>query len=184
MSTKLHIVLAITAAPLLLAPTCAKNNATEGDAKICQDAVLHLENTCGVAGAVGSGACTLEDECVANCVLATSCDGLTGADEAAAAAYDACATDCNGSAGTGGDDQPAPDPTCSPCAAFLNGTATYEEVCADGQLLLDAWSACICEGPCQIECFEHCQGFDPHLLCSDCVEQSCAAETQACRDAT
>ncbi|MBW2458855.1 MAG: hypothetical protein JRI68_30425 [Deltaproteobacteria bacterium] len=182
MPTKLRIILAVTTAPLLLAPTCGKNGGEAGDAQVCQDATVYLESTCGVAGGVGAEGCTVEDECVASCVLAATCDALTGADADAAEAYDGCALACVGDDGSGGDDG-TPDPSCSPCAAFLNGTATYEEICPDGQQLLDAWSACICAGPCEIECFEHCQGYDPNLICSDCVEQSCAAETQACRGA-
>ncbi len=180
MPTKLRILIAITAAPLLVAPNCNQSADPSGDQQICLEAIDYLENQCGIASGAGTGACGERDLCVAQCILDASCDALSGADSDATQHFNACADSCDGDDGSGGSNGSL-SPDCSPCADFLNGLATYDEVCRSGQQLLDAWSACICAGSCEVACFEHCQGFDPNLVCSECVSNSCATETEACQ---
>ncbi len=180
MPTRLRILLAITAAPWLLAPNCNQSADATGEDQTCQEAIDYLENQCGIASGAGSGACDAHETCVATCILDASCDALSGADSAAAEDYNRCADGCDDDTGSGGSGG-SPEPNCSPCGDYLDGAATFDEVCASGQELLNAWSTCICSGPCEVACFEHCQGFDPNLVCSECVSESCAAETQACQ---
>jgi hypothetical protein len=177
MTTKLRILIAITAAPLLAAPTCGQSAAPSGDQQICQDAVDYLETECGIASGSASQGCTARDECVARCILDASCEAITGADPAAAQSFETCSNACDDASGSGGTNTPG----CHPCADFLNNVATYEEVCESGQQLLDEWAACICYGLCEAACFTHCQGLDPDPGCSDCIATSCVAQTQACQ---
>lgn len=176
MSTKLRILFAITAAPLLAAPTCDRSADGSGDPQVCQEAVDYLDSECGIA-ADDVESCSKRDTCVARCILDASCEAFSGGESASAKSYQACAAACDDE----GDGGSGSSPGCHPCAAFLEGEATYDEICESGQQLLEEWSTCICQGTCEAACFEHCQGFDPDPMCSDCISTSCAAQTEACQ---
>ena len=175
MTTRFRLLLAIAMAPLLAASMCGQSDGSANQ-QTCQDAIAYLEEQCEVSSGATTGTCGERDQCVAQCVLDASCGAFNGADSAAAEQFDACSDGCSAVGGSG-----ASPPSCRPCAAYFDGVATYDEVCEAGQQLLDAWSACICAVSCEVVCFEHCQGFDPNPMCSECVLDSCAAQTQACQ---
>ena len=87
------------------------------------------------------------------------------------------ATTGSSSSGTGGYDE------CFPCARMLDD-ALFEssKVCPASVALYATLEACVCNGVCEPDCDNFCNGFFMTGLCTPCVEQACAAELATCLD--
>ncbi len=183
MSISAQLASSLIAVLVLLPSACnmKKGGAGDGDLGNCQEAVDHIEQDCGIDFDASSGNCTTKDECIAGCITASSCETLAGQDSAGMTTFEDCVADCSnpgGSTSSGGGDTPS----CNGCGDYLDGLATYEEVCTSGQLLLDGWAACICDEACAIPCFDNaCMGFEATEMCAECVIDGCTEQTDACR---
>ena len=81
----------------------------------------------------------------------------------------------SGGAGPGAGGPPGTAPGCSPCRAFLEGTAQYEQLCPDAQQALSTLDSCA-----QQSCGSACN--ESQDACVQCIQGSCGAPLQACID--